>query len=356
MLALADVLRADYDITLVAPRTAAGARLRRRADALGVKTRGISLRPVERQREDVRRVIAEGEFDLFHGHAGVAWEGHTGIAAARELEVPAVVRTEHLPYLLTVSQERAAYVRVVESVDALICVSDSTAASYAEAGVPRSRLRVIRNGIPLTEEQGRARLVRDGAGVGHGSPVVLTVARLCEQKGYERLLAAIPSVARAFRDASFLWAGSGPSEEALRAAVRRFDLEEHVRFLGQRNDVPHLMAHADLFVLPSRFEGLPIVLLEAMAERLPVVATRVPGSAELVRDGVTGRLVEPDDTDALAAAIIEALERPDVRRSWANAARLMVEKEYSSTRMADETGAVYEQALARHGRSLQRAG
>ena len=143
------------------------------------------------------------------------------------------------------------------------------------------------------------------------SEVVSTVARLAPQKGHDLLIEAIPAVMAARPDCAVPVGRRRPaSGRSLRARLRAEGLELRVHLLGKRPDVPDLLAAADLFVLPSHFEGLPLSVLEAMGAGLPVVATRVSGTSEAVADGVTGRLVEPNDPAALATAMIDALEQP----------------------------------------------
>ena len=171
----------------------------------------------------------------------------------------------------------------------------------------------------------------------------MTVGRFSEQKGHRYLLAAIPDVLARHPATYFLWAGEGDLEADLRAEARRLGLEGQVRFLGRRDDVPHLLAAADPFVLPSLFEGLPLAVLEAMAARLPVVGTRVCGTSEAVQDGVTGRLVPPEDAAALTAAIVQVLDAPDLAARWGAAGRARVAHEFNAARMVGEVVAVYEE-------------
>ena len=111
--------------------------------------------------------------------------------------------------------------------------------------------------------------------------------------------------------------------------------------------MPQLMAAADLFVLPSLFEGLPLTVLEAMAAGLPVVATARCGAAEAVVDGKTGRIVEPANVAQLASAILEVLKQPHLAGRWGGAGRLRVERDVRASRMADETVAVYDELSAK---------
>lgn len=113
--------------------------------------------------------------------------------------------------------------------------------------------------------------------------------------------------------------GNGPIVNTLQKAVRDRGLKQQISFLGSRDDVRALMAEADAFVLPSEFEGLPLVLLEAMAAGLPVIGTRVCGIREVIRDGVCGRLVPAADPAALGLAILEALLNPKKAAYWCSA-------------------------------------
>jgi glycosyltransferase involved in cell wall biosynthesis len=145
--------------------------------------------------------------------------------------------------------------------------------------------------------------------------------------------------------AHFVWAGTGPLESALRQQAAARGLGGHVHLLGHRTDVGALLAAAGVCVLPSLFEGLPLAVLEAMAAGVPVVGTRVCGTAEAVRDGCTGRLVAPRDPAALAGAILEVLECPALAACWGAAGRRRVRRHFSARRMARATARVYGELI-----------
>lgn len=160
-------------------------------------------------------------------------------------------------------------------------------------------------------------------------PVVLAIGRLTKEKGMDVLLRALPQVVKRFPGVRVRIAGDGDLRDRLMALSRRLGLDEYVAFLGFRRDVPELMAQADLMVMPSRWEGLPIALLEAVAAGLPVVASAVAGIPEVIADGETGWLVQPDDPEALAAAISEALLDPAEARRRAQLAYARDKAEFS---------------------------
>lgn len=348
MLALAAELRGRFRLSFGCVPNEPGHALLARVDSLGVESLPLDGRgPIDGSEiERLGRWLRETEVDVFHLHAGVGWEGHTATQAARAAGVPVVIRTEHLPDVLR-PDERESHRRLMEVVDSVICVSAGARATYVESGIPSEKIHVIRNGIALPVPASPRRLARQSLGLPLDLPIALTVARFTEQKGHRLLLEALPEVLARCPTARFLWAGDGSLQDELRDQAKGLGVADTVHFLGRREDVPVLMAGADLFVLPSLFEGLPLVVLEAMASGLPVVATRVVGIVEVVADGVTGRLVEAGDAAGLTAAIVETLTRPDLAARWGAAGRKRVEREFSAARMARETAAVYEDLLDR---------
>ncbi len=296
--------------------------------------------------EALRRTVADLQPHIFHCHAGIGWEGHTGVRAAREAGIEAVLRTEHLPYLLTEPAQRDEYRRLFDMLDGLICVSHGARRSFERAELPAEKLNVVQNGIePCSAAPKREELLTE-LGLSNGALLALTVGRMAEQKAHTYLLEAMPPLLESRPEAHLLLVGTGPLEEELQGQAERLGLGGHVHFLGRRSDVPRLMAACDLFVLPSLFEGLPLVALEAMSLGRPVVGTKVCGTEEAVRDGVTGRLVEPRNSRRLAEAMAEALGDPELRRRWGRAGQERVRTQFSAERMARETAAIYENMLS----------
>jgi glycosyltransferase involved in cell wall biosynthesis len=168
-------------------------------------------------------------------------------------------------------------------------------------------------------------------------------------KGQWHLIDALPDLVPRFPDLALVLLGDGPLRESLRSRAAALGVSRHVVFAGHRPDARRLLAAADVFVLPSRHEGMPLVALEAMEAGLPVVATRVIGSAEVVHDGVTGALVRPGDPTALGAAVGRLLADPDLRRRQGVAGRRRYEACFTRQRMALETAEVYESVLTDAG-------
>lgn len=212
----------------------------------------------------------------------------------------------------------------------------------------------MRPEVIYTSEADRA---RDGRGPSHvvplgidverfasGTPVldgtvVGNVARLAEQKGHRTLLAAVPLVLERHPEARFAIAGDGELRDELEQLAKQHG--DHVVMLGNRSDVPDLLASFDVFAYPSRFEGLCLGVIEAQAAGVPVVATPVGGIRETVRDGETGLLVPPDDPPALADAIVSLLDDRAAAERMAARARDQAHA-YSEERMVARTLALYD--------------
>ncbi len=194
-----------------------------------------------------------------------------------------------------------------------VCVSEGVRRfSIETAHLPPDRLTVIPNGIDPSPIDRAPALDRASLGIPPTAHLALFVGRLTPQKGVDLLLDAAEQVIAARPDWHLAIAGAGPDQAALQARSDRSSLlTGHVHWLGQRSDIPSLLKAADLLVLPSLWEGMPNVVLEAMSAALPVVASAVEGTEDLVETGRTGWLVPPGDRAALASALIDAASDPE---------------------------------------------
>jgi glycosyltransferase involved in cell wall biosynthesis len=228
-------------------------------------------------------------------------------------------------------------------------VSRAGVERYVRVGAaPRRRIRFVPNGVDtgaFTPDAGvRARL---RAELGAGARFVwLCVARMEHPKQHRELLAAFRRVLDGGARAMLLLAGQGPDRGVLERSCEALGIGDAVRFLGVRDDVPDLMRAADGLVLASAWEGLPMVLLEAGAAALPVVASDVGGVSEIVVEGETGLLVPPSDAAALADAMaaIAALDAAARAAMGAGARRVVLER-YDLEQVASEWERLYEQLL-----------
>jgi glycosyltransferase involved in cell wall biosynthesis len=283
--------------------------------------------------------------DVFHAHVGTGRENFDGTRAARAADVPAIVQTLHLPWQLAHPRKRVPFFRSVREVDHLITVSEGQRATYERIGVPREDMTTVPNGVrPRTlafeRLEARARL-----GLDPEQPVVVTVGRLNVMKGHEFLVAALPRLVAEFPDLAVVVIGGGHLRDDLEKQAAALGVTGTLRLEGHRPDARALLSAADLFTLPSRHEGMPLAALEAMDARLPVVGTRVIGTAEVVDHGRTGLLVPPRKPAPLAEAIAALLRDPDRRGRMATAARRRYLEHHTAALMASETLAVYDRLL-----------
>ena len=300
-----------------------------------------------------KRVIREGSFDLVHTHLLRA--DLLGAFAARQCGLP-VISTAY-----AIGQYRRQKRRVLDGVLDRACrrlathvlaVSEAVQRDCVEGlGWPPERVSVVHTGIeippPVPPE--RAKAVRTELGVADDAPLVVTVARLSYEKGLDTLIDAAAAVRQRLPAAGFAVVGDGPDREALQQQIATRRLDDAVRLVGFRRNVSDWLAAADVVAVPSYSEGMPNVVLEAMAAGRAIVATRVGGIPEAIRDGQTGRLVPPGDAGALAAAIVEAIDSPERRRAWGAAARREVEQRFTADRAVRGYEALYERVLAGRG-------
>ena len=224
---------------------------------------------------------------------------------------------------------------------------------------PRDRIRWVPNGIDTTvfrpNPEARAQLRTDLAL--DGCLVFLAVGRFDPQKNHTLMLRAFAQLAHDHPAPVLLLAGRGPLEDEARLEAARLGLGDRVRFLGIRTDVPDLMAAADAYVMSSSWEGLPIVLLEASAVGLPIVATDVGGNAEVVEDQSTGLLVPAERPDALAAAVAQlAAMSPEERTRFGARGRARTEQDYGIEHVVDVWERIYDDLLERSGGRRRRWG
>ncbi len=236
----------------------------------------------------------------------------------------------------------------------LVVVSETLLDEIAEwYGLPAGRFLAISNGVDTERfrpnpEVDKAAVERSLFGEdGCDGPLVLSIARLTPQKGLNYLLEAAHKVLAVRPDVRFAIAGLGALQEELESHARSLRLDGKLVFAGARTDIPELLAASDLFVLSSLWEGLPIALLEAMSAGCPVVATEVGGVTEVVQRGALGLLSPPADPDALAEAILRALDDPQATRARGEAARAWVKAHYSMEAWVGKLERLYMRELTK---------
>ena len=314
---------------------------------------GVSLRPIPGGKGArkfksmilVYKTLRKERPDVFHAH--MRWQSAcaSGILMAALSRIPSIIATLHLYVDVRLGiTDRIKSMLIQACVDRFIAVSGWVAEKIHETvGSRKRKIAIVQNGIPVDRYwRPPDPILLEKLTSAGGQPIILTIARLVEQKGISYLLKAADSVPEAI----FLLAGDGPDRVALESEANALGLKERVRFLGYREDIPALLSVCNLFVLPSLFEGLPLSILEAMAAGKPVVASAIGGVKECVVDGKTGILVPPEDPLALATAICRILRDQAFARSIAEAGQERAVQYFSINRMAKEVLKVYKESLS----------
>lgn len=226
----------------------------------------------------------------------------------------------------------------------VISVSEATAKFLTDQrGVPEKKVMVIPYGVDLTlYNNSNKENTKKMLGLNGDEFVIGMVGRLVEQKGHVYLIEAAKKVVTEFPQVKFVIVGDGPLREMLEAKVQSENLSNNFLFLGFRHDVNELLKTFDVFTLPSLYEGLPNVVLEAMASSLPVIATPVDGTKEAVIDGETGILVPVKDPELLALAFRKIISDPALVKEYGEAGRKRVEKHFSLEGQVRQFEMLYE--------------
>jgi glycosyltransferase involved in cell wall biosynthesis len=266
-----------------------------------------------------------------------------GVPAARLAGVPVIASRRDLGHHVTPLQ-RPLLRLALRQADRVLA-NAATVASQLEHddGVPAERLAIVPNGLDVVAFDARARALAAPAPVGDGGPpTVVVVARMTyPAKGHDDLLRAAALVHKTVPEIRFVLVGDGPRESALRRLAAELGIEPIVHFIGRRPDVPALLVRADLVCHPSRMEGLPNAVMEAMAAARPIVATAVGGTPELVRDGVHAILVAPEAPEELAHALLELLADPARGAALGRAARERVERSFNLAALVERVERLY---------------
>ena len=346
-----------FHVTVACPRvrseahgdTSFVADLRRAGIAVALVPLVRRIQPFEDARAlwEMIRVIRRGRYDIIHAHSSKA--GFIGRQAALLDPRARVVYSPHGFYFLNFENRlKLATFRWIErlagrTTDVLITLSrGEQAAALREKIVPSHRVRLVENGIAhvdgLPRAEARARL-----DVPLDIPVVGTISRFTPQKAPFDVVEAVAELVRRRPTLQFLWFGDGELRTRVENEIRRRRLTDSIRVLGYRPDARSLLPALDVFMLASRWEGLPYTIMETMDAGVPVVGTDVVGTQDFIDPGRTGLLVPPGKAGRLAAAVDDLLTRPDYAAIIAQAAADDVGSRFNRAEMVRKIAAIYAQ-------------
>lgn len=313
--------------------------------------RSISPKKDLAHKRAIAKLLREIEPDVVHTHSSKA--GVLGRSASMSTGIGARVHTPHTFAFLfdaMFSAPKRLLFRGIEkqlakSTDRMIAVSQGEASTMIEAGVvAREKVCVVANGVDPERWSGVPPASRQELGIPGSGVMVLVAGLLNSAKGQDLAIEALQQTRSS--EVYLALAGHGEDLESLQALAVSLGVEQRVRFLGWRDDVPALVAAADIVLLPSRWEGMPYVVLEAMAAARPVVATRVDGATDLVVPGQTGELVDVQDVAGIAQALDRMAELSAQRRAeLGHAGEARIRSAYSIEHMVAATRDVFRSAL-----------
>jgi len=292
----------------------------------------------------IRNFICERELDILHTHGYKA--DIYGYRAAKSTRAGLVATAHSWPGKSPVLRLYALLDRVIlRWFDYVCAVSGKVADALRRFHVPSEKITVVENGIDIGQFSGGRPVLREELGLTE-NPLVGYVGRLAPEKGLEHLLHAAEGILNTLPAAKFILAGEGPQRSALEKLAGQLCIEKSVIFLGRRSDLASIYASFDVFVLPSLSEGMPLAVLEAMAAKRPVVATRVGAIPEMVKDQQTGLLVDAGDITGLQSAISLLLGRRDLCRSFGQSGHEVAKTLFSSDSMAKNYLGIYRRVIS----------
>ncbi|WFS61588.1 glycosyltransferase [Pseudodesulfovibrio thermohalotolerans] len=316
-------------------------------DEMGL--RHVSLDALRRGKlgtwRELYRLFRQERVDIVHVQAGYLLL-YAFIPA--RLAGAKVVYTEHAKHSIQTKPGVRRVIRLAAPfLSRITTVSNNLKAFFMDSlGQPEHRLEVIPNGVDTALFTAAGRSVRGSGIPDDGRLVFGSVARMTEAKDHGNLLRAFRRV-RDGRDGVLLaLVGDGETREEVERMIDELDLRDSVLMLGRRDDIPAWLRAMDVFVLPSRREGAPVSVLEAMACGVPVVATDVGGVSEILVDGENGRVVQPEDHEALAGAMLWMMDNPEARERFAEAGPKSVAGRYSNHAMCSSYLNLYEKVMS----------
>lgn len=296
--------------------------------------------------------LHRARFDVVHTHD--LWSNLMGVPAAWVARVPVIISSRRdLAHWWWYTPRRRKILRHIQSLSSFILVNCDAVRDFLvkEDGFNASKIRVIRNAVDFARfantSRDRKRLFPH---LNRHHKLLAIVANMnIPVKGHTYLIQAARRICSVFPKTRFVLIGDGRQRPKLEQQVRDVGLQENFLFLGRRKDVPELLACCDLSVLPSTAEGLPNAVLESLAAGVPVVATRVGGTVEIIEDRVSGLLVPPRDPEALADRILELLKDPSLAQKLARAGQDRVRTYFNFDRLLLELKELYDEPRLKEG-------
>lgn len=291
----------------------------------------------------LKAIIEQENIDLLHAHVWNPASCRFAFFAGSQTKTP-IITTEHDPFKLSWLKDLFKK-HTLNKTNKVITVSENNA-KIIRSLYPKhaNKIQVIHNGIDTTwwhsqllrfTNEDLKEIKTKKFFAKEDTLIIISVAELHERKGLEYLIKAMPKISEKFPNTKLVLVGEGPNRKNLESIVEKLEIKNLVTFLGKQKDIPTLLKSSNIFVLPSKREAFGLVNLEAMLTPLPIVATKIGGIPEIIKDGDTGILVEAEDSEALADAIKSLIEDSETRNKMANAGQKRALEHFDAKKMAE---------------------
>ncbi len=297
----------------------------------------------------LRKWLRLNNVDVVHTHLFTAdsW----GRLAAFLARVPCIVNTVHSTNTWKTKIHRFIdWVLAKVSTNVIACSDEVANVLIKKDGLSAKRVKVVANGIDLSRFENVTPI---DMATKPDTINLVVIGRLHPAKGHQDLLPVIKTIKEKCPDFHFYFVGEGELRSDIKKNIKKFDLNDSITLMGQRPDIPAILAAIDIFVMPSKWEGLPMALLEAMAMGKTVVATRVGGIPDVITHNENGLLVDVDDSAELAENLVKVITDNKLRLRLGTAAKEMVRLHYSAATVSQKYEKIYKQALASKGISIE---
>jgi glycosyltransferase involved in cell wall biosynthesis len=300
----------------------------------------------------LKKIIKSEKINLLHAHVWNPASCRYAFNAAKNISI---ITTEHDPFKLPLIKNLFKK-RTLKKVAKIIAISENNK-KLLENLYPehKNKIQVIHNGIDTTWWQSQLlRITEEDINkiktqtfhAKKDTLIIATIAELHERKGLKYLIQAIPEITQKFPNIKLIIIGEGSQRDFLERVIKKLEIRNHVELLGHRKDIAKLLKSSNIFCLPSRREGFGLVNLEAMMIPLPIVATSVGGIPEIVQNEKTGLLVEPENSEALAKALIQLIGSSELRKKMAEAGFDRVTNHFDAKKMAEEYEKTYNSVIS----------